>query len=91
MKGQQINRPMLIMQAMLGPSLTWYTKLFVRSIKLTFNIIFLFHHFQHFSSPPPGREERMLKMMEKKNNDKGELIERTAWFTRLGQSLNSDV
>ena len=25
----------------------------------------------------------MLKMMEKKNNDKGELIDRTAWFTRL--------
>ena len=25
----------------------------------------------------------MLKMMEKKNNDKGELIDRTAWLTRL--------
>ena len=25
----------------------------------------------------------MLKVMEKKNNDKGELIDRTAWFTRL--------
>ena len=25
----------------------------------------------------------MLKMMEKKSNDKGELIDRTAWFTRL--------
>ena len=25
----------------------------------------------------------MLKMMEKKDNDKGELIDRTAWFTRL--------
>ena len=25
----------------------------------------------------------MLKMMEKKNNDKGELIDRTAWFIRL--------
>ena len=25
----------------------------------------------------------MLKMMEEKNNDKGELIDRTAWFTRL--------
>ena len=25
----------------------------------------------------------MSKMMEKKNNDKGELIDRTAWFTRL--------
>ena len=33
---------------------------------------FLFHHFKHF-----------FKMMEKKNNDKGELINRTAWFTRL--------
>ena len=25
----------------------------------------------------------MLKVMEKKNNDKSELIDRTAWFTRL--------
>ena len=25
----------------------------------------------------------MFKMMEKKNNDQGELIDRTAWFTRL--------
>ena len=25
-------------------------------------------------------------MMEKKNNDKGELIDRTAWFTRLSGS-----
>ena len=25
----------------------------------------------------------MLKMMEKKNNDKGKLIDQTAWFTRL--------
>ena len=25
----------------------------------------------------------MLKMLEKKNNDKGELIDRTAWFIRL--------
>ena len=33
---------------------------------------FLFHHFRHF-----------FKMMEKKNNDKGELINRRAWFTRL--------
>ena len=27
--------------------------------------------------------ERMLKMMEKKNNEKCEFIDRTAWFTRL--------
>ena len=48
---------------------------------------FLFHHFKHFSSPPEGkegRENRMLNMMENENyNDKGELINRTAWFTRL--------
>ena len=25
----------------------------------------------------------MLKMVEKQNNDKGQLIDRTAWFTRL--------
>ena len=29
------------------------------------------------------REKRMLKMMEKKNNEKCEFIDRTAWFTRL--------
>ena len=29
--------------------------------------------------------KRMFKMMEKKNNDKGELIDGTAWFTRLPQ------
>ena len=29
----------------------------------------------------------MLKMMEKKSNDKGELIDRTAWFTRLCMTM----
>ena len=30
----------------------------------------------------------MLKMMEKENNDKGELTDRAAWFTRLGYLEN---
>ena len=29
----------------------------------------------------------MLKMMEKKSNDKGELINQTAWFTRLAWTI----
>ena len=32
---------------------------------------------------PSWKGEENVKMMEKKNNDKGELIDRTAWFTRL--------
>ena len=35
-----------------------------------------------------GKEKRMLKMMENKSDDKGELIDRTAWFTRLDQCTN---
>ena len=41
---------------------------------------FLFHHFRHF-----------FKMMEKRNIDKGELINQTAWFTRLYIYLASFV
>ena len=47
----------------------------VQLIKLTFNIILSFPSLSSF--------KRMLKMAEKKNNDKGELINQTAWFTRL--------
>ena len=44
----------------------------VWSIKLNFNITFYFPSFLTF-----------LKNDGKENNDKGELINRTAWFTRL--------
>ena len=59
----------------------------VRSIKLTFNIIFSFLSFLTFLSPlgggggGGGGEKRMLKMMERNNNDKGESIDRTARFS----------
>ena len=33
----------------------------------------------------------MLKMMGKINNDKGELIDRTAWFTRLNRFKQTTV
>ena len=47
----------------------------VRLIKLTFNIILSFPSLSSF--------KRMLKMVEKKNSDEGELINQTAWFTKL--------
>ena len=36
-------------------------------------------------------KKRMLKKMEKKNNDKGELIERTDCFTRLVIATSSGL